>query len=181
MRRLALIVPILLLAACGAQTAQPDTARPTSGKPAASAKGKPSPSSGATTTAQFGPDHGFKYDGGLKVSVLKAARTARSQYAAGGKPGQVVAKFSLRVTNGGTAPFDTSLVQVNLAAGTDGQQAEQVFDESLGVGFTGTVLPGRSKTAAYGFAVDKADLSALALEVTPGFEYSAVTFEGAAS
>jgi hypothetical protein len=117
----------------------------------------------------------------MKVQVTSLKRFRISQYAAGGKPGDVGVVVTVTLQNASSNTFDTSLVDVKLGSGPNGDQAESVFDseQNLGGGFEGSILPGKKKTAKYGFAIPKTHVtSTLQLEVAPGWDYEGSHFEG---
>jgi hypothetical protein len=73
---------------------------------------------------------------------------------------------------------------VKLASGANGDQAETVFDsdQNLGGGFEGSVLPGKKKTARYGFAIPEANVSStLQIEIAPRMGLRRHHFEGKVS
>jgi hypothetical protein len=134
--------------------------------------------------AKVGASDWFDYSDGMKVQVTSLKRFRISQYAAGGKPGDVGVIVTVTLQNGSSSTFDTSLVDVKLASGPNGDQAESVFDsdQNLGGGFEGSILPGKKKTARYGFAIPRAHVSStLQLEVAPGWDYEGSHFEGKVS
>jgi hypothetical protein len=131
--------------------------------------------------AKVGATQWFEYGDGMKVQVTSLKRFRISQYAAGGKPGDVGVIATVTLQNGSANTFDTGLVDVKLASGPNGDQAESVFDsdQNLSGGFEGSMLPGKKKTARYGFAIPKANASStLQLEVAPGWDYEGSHFEG---
>jgi cytoskeletal protein RodZ len=131
--------------------------------------------------AKVGATQWFEYSDGMKAQVTSLKRFRISQYAAGGKPGDVGVIVTVTLQNGSSNTFDTSLVDVKLASGPNGDQADPVFDsdQNLGGGFEGTILPGKKKTARYGFAIPKTHVSStLELEVAPGWDYEGSHFEG---
>ena len=134
--------------------------------------------------AKVGATQWFEYSDGMKVQVTSLKRYRISQYAAGGKPGDVGVIVTVTLQNGSTNTFDTGLVDVKLASGPNGDQAESVFDtdQNLGGGFEGSILPGKKKTARYGFAIPKANASStLQIEIAPGWDYEGSHFEGTLS
>jgi hypothetical protein len=134
--------------------------------------------------AKVGATQWFEYSDGMKVQVTSLKRFRISQYAAGGKPGDVGVIATVTLQNGSTNTFDTGLFDVKLASGPNGDQAESVFDsdQNLSGGFEGSILPGKKKTARYGFAIPKANVgSTLQLEVAPGWDYDGSHFEGTLS
>lgn len=170
----------LVLAGCAAPI-QPDgvtTSTSTSGQPAAVA----SSSAPVPQVAKIGQT--FTYPDGLAVAVTSAKRFRIGQYAAGGKPGGTGAILTVTLTNGSTQAWDAALTSLAVAYGTEGEQAEQVFDTTAGVGsgFNGKIQPGRKATAKFAFAVPAAGMGDLQIEVKPGFlEHESVLFSGAAS
>ncbi|MEV6890917.1 DUF4352 domain-containing protein [Kribbella sp. NPDC051137] len=131
--------------------------------------------------AKVGATQWFEYSDGMKVQVTSLKRFRIGQYAAGGKPGDVGVIVTVTLQNGSSNTFDTGLVDVKLASGPNGDQAESVFDtdQNLGGGFEGSILPGKKKTARYGFAIPKANASStLQLEIAPGWDYEGSHFEG---
>ncbi|MFG1627072.1 DUF4352 domain-containing protein [Kribbella sp. NPDC049227] len=163
---------------------------PTASSPATqpSQTSEPPASAEPTTTptdedhvAKVGATQWFEYSDGMKVQVTSLKRFRISQYAAGGKPGDVGVVVTVTLQNASSNTFDTSLVDVKLASGENGDQAESVFDsdQNLGSGLEGTILPGKKKTARYGFAIPKGHVSStLQLEVAPGWDYEGSHFEG---
>jgi hypothetical protein len=72
---------------------------------------------------------------------------------------------------------DLSLTTVHLAYGPNGNAAEAVYDMDFGMGFSGSVTPGKAKTARFGFTVPKNQT--IDVEVEPGFlDYESCHFEG---
>jgi Domain of unknown function (DUF4352) len=143
---------------------------------------------GATTGTDAGPvpfgaDHGVQWNDKLAASVLSVQRFTPSDTAAGTHPGQVGVKVTVKITNNSGKQFDLSLVEVKVKSGDNGTQADSIFDSAnnLGLGFEGSVAPGHSATATYGFSVPPGDLGKIDVDVTPGFDYNAGIFEGSAS
>ena len=154
--------------------------------PATSESTAPTParSTDEDRVAKVGATQWFEYSDGMKVQVTSLKRYRISQYAAGGKPGDVGVIVTVTLQNGSTNTFDTGLVDVKLASGPNGDQAESVFDtdQNLGGGFEGSILPGKKKTARYGFAIPKANASStLQIEIAPGWDYEGSHFEGTLS
>jgi hypothetical protein len=156
------------------QTSASETEPPASAEPTATPTDE-------DRVAKVGATQWFEYSDGMKVQVTSLKRFRISQYAAGGKPGDVGVIVTVTLQNGSTNTFDTGLVDVKLASGSNGDQAESVFDtdQNLSGGFEGSILPGKKKTARYGFAIPKANVSStLQLEVAPGWDYEGSHFEG---
>lgn len=134
------------------------------GKPAAPAKKKPA-------TAAYGDT--YTYTDGLAITVSHVAKYTPSQYAAGTHPGDEAVVLTVKITNGTKKPFDTTLVGVNVKAGADGAATEKIYDDTSGIGFSGTIVPGSTATARFGFDIPKGAAGKLDIEVQPdsGLEY----------
>lgn len=172
--RWAVPLVVLALAACGGQTTGAPATAP------ATATAAPSPASPDVTP--FGGTRA--YPDGVAVEVTGARRFVVSPTASGAPVGRPAVAVTVRITNGSAAPLDLGSTFVTVLAGADGVQADEVFDRpEVGIGGfeTGTVVaPGRSATAAYGFAVaDAADLARLSVAVEPDGGYEPALFEGA--
>ncbi|MCQ4212696.1 MULTISPECIES: DUF4190 domain-containing protein [Streptomyces] len=112
------------------------------------------------------------YDDDLTVTVSNAVAFSPSEYAAGHKSGNHAYKVTVTVTNDSKKKFDASLLSADARAGADGVDAEQIFDDKVGTGFEGTILPGKKATVVYGFDSPAAAKN-LTVEVMPSFEYDA--------
>ena len=182
LRKLMLIATAFALStvtACGSPTtASKNNQGAAKDTPAPAAPDTPAPADTPTpdaAPAKVGVE-GFTFQNGLKVAVLSITQAAIDQYAAGGKPGDVLLKVAVRITNGTGTAFDTSLVQVKATAGADGTQLHTVFQDGI-ASFTGSVPSGRSRTAIIGFAVTPALAKAVTIEVQPGFDYASAFFD----
>ncbi|MEV8625923.1 DUF4190 domain-containing protein [Streptomyces sp. NBC_01268] len=112
------------------------------------------------------------YDDDLKVTVTEAKTYKPSEFAAGHTAGNKAYQVTVTIENGGKKKFDTTLVTLQARAGKDGATAEQIFDEKVGTGFSGTVLPGKKATATFAFDAPAAAKD-LTVEVGPGLDYNA--------
>jgi hypothetical protein len=126
-------------------------------------------------------DGGITYEDGLTVQVLTAKRYTIPEINSGVQPGDVGVLVTVRISNGAPGVVDLTECIVTLKAGTDGLEAERVFDDVAGDGFGSRVAPGRKATATLGFAVPKANLPLVNIEVSPAFDYEASIFEGKVS
>ncbi|MFZ3558014.1 MULTISPECIES: DUF4190 domain-containing protein [unclassified Streptomyces] len=129
-------------------------------------KGEEKPAAGKTLAA----GDSVVYDDDLTVSVSNAVTYSPSEFAAGHKKGNHAYKVTVTVTNDSKEKFDASLLTADARSGKDGVKSEQIFDDNVGDGFTGTVLPGKKATVVYGFDAP-ADAKNLTVEVTPSFDY----------
>lgn len=116
------------------------------------------------------------YDDGLEVTVSAAAAYTPDAYAVGHTKGNRAYKVSVIVENKTKEKFDTALVTVNARAGEDGVNAEQIYDDKTGEGFTGTVLPGKKVTVRYAFDAP-VDARTLTVEVSPAWDRDASQWE----
>ncbi|MEU6391278.1 DUF4190 domain-containing protein [Streptomyces sp. NPDC046939] len=116
------------------------------------------------------------YDDDLTVTVSNPVAYNPSAYAAGHTKGNHAYKVTVTVTNDSKAKFDANLLSTTARAGKDGVEAEQIFDDKVGTGFEGTILPGKKATVVYGFDTPAAAKD-LTVEVTPSFEYNATQWD----
>ncbi|MFJ7197896.1 MULTISPECIES: DUF4190 domain-containing protein [unclassified Streptomyces] len=112
------------------------------------------------------------YDDDLTVTVGDATSYTPDAYAAGHTKGKKAYRVAVVIENAGKEKFDSALVSVSARAGQDGVDAEQIFDNKVGAGFSGTVLPGKKVTVQFAFDAP-ADAENLTVEVNPGFTYDA--------
>ncbi|MCX3060149.1 DUF4352 domain-containing protein [Streptomyces beihaiensis] len=126
--------------------------------------------------AKWGQAH--RYKDGLTVTVDKPRKFEPTQFAVGHTVGNQAVKWRITVKNGTKKTFDATLVMVNVKAGKDGDQAEQVFDDPINGMYEGTVTPGRSVSAEFAFDIPKGHLGQVDVEVQPGFQYGGAHWEG---
>ncbi|WP_406268913.1 DUF4352 domain-containing protein [Streptomyces sp. NBC_00191] len=111
------------------------------------------------------------YDDDVKVTVSAATSFSPGEFAIGHTAGNKAYRVTIVIENGGKKQFDANLVGADARAGKDGVTAEQIFDDKVGSGFTGTILPGKKATVQYAFDAP-ADAKSLTVEVTPGISYN---------
>lgn len=182
-----------ILAGCttvGAEKQTVDSA-PGNTAPAATEETKTASDSDADTDTDtiaaigvIGEGEWFTYADGIQVQVTSAERYNIGQYAAGGQPGDIGVIVTVVMNNGSDGVFDTGQSDVGLSFGSDGVDADTVFDSShnLGSGFEGSIVPGRKKTARYAFAVaGKNNLSNLIVEIEPSWDHDSSFFQGKAN
>ncbi|WP_327375973.1 DUF4352 domain-containing protein [Streptomyces sp. NBC_01216] len=116
------------------------------------------------------------YDDELKVTVSKATPYSPGEFAVGHTKGNKAYQVTVVIENGGKEKFDAGLVTADARAGEDGVTAEEIFDEKVGSGFSGTILPGKKATAVFAFDAP-ADAGDLTVEVSPGLEHNASQWE----
>lgn len=122
------------------------------------------------------------YPDGLRISVSKVvpAKAKSASY-----QDWVGVAFTVTAFNGSDKPVDMSLTTLNLLAGTDGLEAEQVYDSGsgYGTGFSSKVAPGHKATAKFAFEVSPKNYGQIDIEVEPGFldGYDSALFTGKVS
>ncbi|POX38250.1 hypothetical protein C3486_23985 [Streptomyces sp. Ru73] len=151
------------------------TAEPKTGSKGEDAAGTEDGGSGSETEALHAGDTA-EYDTGLSVTVSKASPYAVGQYAVGHKGSNKAYKVTVQLQNKGDKKFDSTLTLVEARAGADGKNAEQIFDESVGKGFSGKILPGKTATVEFAFDTPAA-AKELDVEVTPGLDHEASQWE----
>jgi hypothetical protein len=138
------------------------------------------PATDTSGPSPFGRAHAWTYDDGLSVQVVRAVPTTVGPYASGGSPGDPAVIIYVRVTAGGK-PYDASQLSVDANGGPDGTQLEAVFDTGID-NPAGTVTPGSHGTYKFEFDAQHTSWERhLAVTVTPGFDYNAASFTGAAA
>ncbi|MFB6816019.1 DUF4190 domain-containing protein [Streptomyces sp. NPDC056347] len=116
------------------------------------------------------------YDDDLTVTVGDATSYAPGSYAVGHTKGKKAYRIAVVIENAGKEKFDSALVNVAARAGQDGVEAEQIFDDKVGAGFDGTILPGKKVTVQFAFDTP-VDARNLTVEVNPGFTYDATLWD----
>ncbi|MFF3319204.1 DUF4352 domain-containing protein [Streptomyces sp. NPDC003035] len=141
--------------------------------PSSTAKGDAGGKADATKGLVAGAPSVYKDK--LKVTVSEAKPYTPSD-AADRTAGTKAYQVTVVIENGGKKEFDAALVTLSARAGQDGVAAEQVFDDKVGTGFTGTILPGKKSTVVYAFDAPAA-AKTLTVEVSPGLEHNAAQWE----
>ncbi|MER5770348.1 DUF4190 domain-containing protein [Streptomyces sp. NPDC001985] len=116
------------------------------------------------------------YRNGVKVTVSAPKPFSPSEFAAGHTAGNKAHRVTVTIENTGSEKFEPTLVLTEARAGEDGVAAEQVFDEGIGTGFSGTLLPGKKSTVSHVFSAP-ASAKILSVEVTPGLLLDASVWE----
>ncbi|MGW0468364.1 DUF4352 domain-containing protein [Streptomyces sp. NPDC003027] len=116
------------------------------------------------------------YDDGIKVTVSEAKAYSPGEDAAGHTKGNKAYQVTVVIENGGKEKFDATLATLDARAGKDGVSAEQIYDEKVGTGFSGTILPGKKATVVFAFDAP-ADARSLSVDVSPGLGHNASQWE----
>lgn len=106
------------------------------------------------------------YESGLKITVSQAAAYSPGRFAVGHTEGNTAYKLTVTLENTGDETVDTTLILPNARAGAAGRTAERIIDDSVGAGFTGSLLPGKKATADFAFDVP-GDAKNLDVEIDP--------------
>ncbi|MFF4079020.1 DUF4190 domain-containing protein [Streptomyces sp. NPDC001777] len=141
-------------------------------KPGGDSAGKGGKEGKKDTGEALGAGDSAVYDDDMTVTVGDAASYTPDAYAAGHTKGNKAYRVAVVVENAGKEKFDSALVNVTARAGKEGVDAEQIFDDKVGAGFSGTVLPGKKVTVQFAFDAP-ADAKNLTVEVNPGLTYDA--------
>lgn len=179
MKRTAVAAATILvtLAACGTPTVHPGSGPAASS--GSSSGAKPASKKAAPTVATFNDK--YVYPDKLEVEVTKVSSAKLGQYASlsdgKAKAGTKYSVLKVRVRNGSKTKVN-AIGSSQVSYGPDGDPAVQVFDQNVGQGMTGTVLPGKAKTATYGFIVPTKYLGDATLEFTADFDHPAAVFSG---
>ncbi|UGY91836.1 DUF4352 domain-containing protein [Streptomyces gobiensis] len=91
------------------------------------------------------------YKSGLKITISKATTYTPSEYAVGHTDGNKAYKVTVTLENTGEKNIDANLITTTARAGEEGVEAEQIYDDTVGSGFDGKVLPGKKATATLAY------------------------------
>ncbi|WP_066956232.1 DUF4190 domain-containing protein [Streptomyces lushanensis] len=122
---------------------------------------------GEGTGETLGAGDSAVYDDDLTVTVSKPTPYTPGAYAVGHTKGNKAYKVTVVIENAGKEKFDATLTTVTARAGEDGVEAESVYDDTVGLGFSGTVMPGKKATVQFAFDAPPT-AEALTVEVGPG-------------
>ncbi|GLF99346.1 DUF4352 domain-containing protein [Streptomyces yaizuensis] len=116
------------------------------------------------------------YPDGLKITTAAPQPYTPDEYAAGHTRGNKAYLVKVTVENTGAEKFDSALLMAQARAGAEGVTAEEIFDDTVGGGMTGTLMPGKKATVSYAFDTPPTAKD-LTVEITPGFEHDASQWE----
>ncbi|MGW4159381.1 DUF4190 domain-containing protein [Streptomyces sp. NPDC004788] len=117
-----------------------------------------------------------EYDDKLRVTVSEPKAYTPGEFAAGHTKGNKAWQVTVTIENGGKKSFDSTLTSLSGRTGTNGATAEEITDDKVGGGFTGSVLPGKKATATFAFDTPAAAEN-LMVEVAPGGDYAGVQWD----
>lgn len=116
------------------------------------------------------------YEDDLEITVSDPKPYSVDEYAVGHTKGNKAYQVTVVIENAGKEKFDATAVQLSARAGANSVTAEQIYDDKIGAGFEGTVMPGKKATVTYAFDAPK-DAKNLTVEVNPGWTYDASQWE----
>ncbi|WP_432249219.1 DUF4190 domain-containing protein [Streptomyces sanyensis] len=116
------------------------------------------------------------YDDDVTVTVSAPKAYSPSEFAIGHTSGNKAYQVTVVIENAGTEKFDSTLTTADARAGKEGVEAEQIFDDTVGGGFDGTIAPGKKATVVYAFDAP-ADAKTLTVEISPGISYDSSQWE----
>ncbi|MGD9484059.1 DUF4352 domain-containing protein [Streptomyces sp. TRM70308] len=91
------------------------------------------------------------YESGLKVTVSEASAYEPDEFSIGHTEGNEAYQLTVTLENTGEENVSTDLLTVSARAGEEGTTAEEIYDDTMGTGFTGELLPGKKATAKFAF------------------------------
>ncbi|MFJ2936917.1 hypothetical protein ACIO8G_29660 [Streptomyces sp. NPDC087219] len=126
----------------------------------------------------FGQTQG--YEDGVEVTVSAPVPFTPSDSAAGHLEGNLAVALQITVHNGGDQRLDLATVVVQVRDG-EGREGTRVFDGApphLGLGLSGTLLPGMKAVGGYGFDLAPVENPVLDVEVRVGHDRPALFWSG---
>lgn len=155
------------LTACGLEEPTVTKAPASDAKEAGEdAKGEQKKESTGQADGQLAAGDTANYDSGLRITVSGATPYTPGEFSIGHTEGNKAYKLTVTLENSGAEKVNTTLITLTARAGEDGVEAEQIFDDTVGEGFDGNLLPGKKATAVYAFDAP-ADAKNLDVEVDP--------------
>ncbi|MCG3042963.1 DUF4352 domain-containing protein [Streptomyces fenghuangensis] len=91
------------------------------------------------------------YSSGLRITVSEASSYTPGEYALGHTEGNKAHQITVTLENTGDKKTDIGLITLSARAGENGVEAEQIFDDEIGSGFEGNLMPGKKATARFAF------------------------------
>ncbi|HEX5568228.1 MAG TPA: DUF4352 domain-containing protein [Streptomyces sp.] len=152
------------LTACGPEEPTVTKSSPSSAKSEGKDDGNDGKGEDAKKDGPLAAGDTATYSSGLSVTVSEATAHTPGQYAIGHTEGNKAYKVTVTLENTGEKKIDTDLILLSARAGEEGVEAEQIFDDEVGSGFQGKLLPGKKATAVYAFDAP-ADAENLDVEV----------------
>ena len=140
--------------------------------------GQPNTPSVSAPPASF--DARVAYPDGVSLVITKAEKAVETGHGPGVMAEREFVRFTVKLTNGSATSVNLNQVVVTTTYGPTSQLAAPVYTESAGThDFAGTVKPGTSTTATYGFAVPVRQLGQVTMVVDFDGLHTSATYRGA--
>ncbi|MDT0441685.1 DUF4352 domain-containing protein [Streptomyces johnsoniae] len=122
-----------------------------------------------TDDGLFAAEETAVYDSGFEITVSAAEPYTPTDWAVGHTEGNAAYSVTVSLANNGEESVDTTFVLASARAGADGVTAETIYDDTVGTGFNGELLPGRTASAEYAFDAPP-DAAALEVQIEQALE-----------
>lgn len=117
------------------------------------------------------------YSDGITLAVTKVKQGKMTGQGPGVFPGRPTSTFFVTLTNGTRKSMTLSVVVATVTYGRPARLAHAIYDSSSR-DFSGTIKPGKTATAVYGFSVPPTDLSNVTLTLDFDGTHEAAVFIG---
>jgi hypothetical protein len=187
-KRIAAVLLVLTLTACGGTSGEPDSDpqaganRPAgTASPAAPTQAPttepPSPSPSPTDDGVLSFGESITYEDGVTLTVSAPTPYTPSEYAAGAEGVTAAVAFDVTIVNGTQANFDPSFFSTTLQSAN--VEGSEIYDSENGLegSPSTTLLPGRE--AKFRIAYGVTNPADLVLEVSPSFEHNNAIYASA--
>ncbi len=125
---------------------------------------------GGTDDGLFAAGETAVYDSGFEITVSAAEPYTPTDWAIGHTEGNAAYSVTVSLANNGSEAVDTTFILATARAGADGVTAEEIYDDGVGDGFNGELLPGRTATADYAFDAPP-DAASLEVQIEQALEF----------
>jgi hypothetical protein len=137
---------------------------------------EPSDEAGSSDNMTASFNEWFTWQDGMEAKVTKPVNHQAKEFDDAAPDGNdVIVRVKFR--NGSHGTVDLGLCTVNLSYGPDGNSADVAYTEGTDGTCDGKVLPGRTKTFSFAFAVSRSKAKDLVFEVAPTYDYESAFFE----
>lgn len=137
---------------------------------------KPNPSID-TTAGQQPFDGPVEYGDGIRLDVTDITHGTMSGHGPGVYPGRATTTFELTLANDTSSALELGVVVVTVTYGSPARVAHHIYDDAS-LDFRGSVSPGKSTTAVYGFSIPDEALDEVTLTVDIDGQHQLAVFRG---
>ncbi|ONK13804.1 DUF4352 domain-containing protein [Streptomyces sp. MP131-18] len=123
-----------------------------------------------TDDGLFAAEETAVYDSGFEITVSAAEPYTPTDWAVGHTEGNAAYSVTVSLANNGSEAVDTTFILATARAGAEGVTAEEIYDDTVGNGFNGELLPGRTASADYAFDAPP-DAAALEVQIEQALEF----------